>query len=219
MNSFAKNETRKRQGNPALRFSPRAWAKLVYLRDIGPMEIGGFAVSAADDLLYVEDIVLVRQYCGQASVEFDDEAVADYFDTQVDRGLSPAQFARIWVHTHPGSSPEPSATDEDTFERVFGRCDWAVMFILARGGRSYARLRFNVGPGGESQLGAEVDFSREFCGSDHTAWSREYLEQVQLSCEPPLLADFGEWEDLSSRLDQRLFGLDQETIHEFDGQC
>ena len=40
-------------------------------------------------------------------------------------------------------------TDEETFARVFGRTDWAVMFILARQGQSYARLRFHVGPGGD----------------------------------------------------------------------
>ena len=60
------------------------------------------------------------------SVAFEDEAVADFFDQQVDRGLRPAQFARIWVHTHPGGWPEPSLTDEETFQKVFGRTDWAV---------------------------------------------------------------------------------------------
>jgi proteasome lid subunit RPN8/RPN11 len=82
--------------------------------------------------LFVEDVVLVAQECSVASVSFDDEAVADYFDRQVDRALRPERFGRIWVHTHPGSSPEPSATDEETFWRVFGRTDWAVMLILAR---------------------------------------------------------------------------------------
>ena len=62
-------------------------------------------------------------------------------------GLPPERFARIWVHTHPGKSPHPSITDEETFQRCFGNSDWAVMFILARGGQSYARLRLNAGPG------------------------------------------------------------------------
>ena len=30
---------------PPLRFSPAAWAKLLWLRDAGPTEIGGFAVT------------------------------------------------------------------------------------------------------------------------------------------------------------------------------
>ena len=64
-------------------------------------------------------------------------------------------------------------TDEETFARVFGRSDWAVMFILARGGQSYARLRFNVGPGGSLMLPVEVDYRRPFPASDQAAWSEE----------------------------------------------
>ena len=80
------------------------------------------------------------------------DSVADFFDRQIDLGRRPEQFARIWVHTHPGKSPEPSGTDEATFARVFGRSEWAFMFILARGGQAYARLRYNVGPGADVKL-------------------------------------------------------------------
>ena len=58
----------------------------------------------------------------------------------------------------PGRSAEPSATDEATFSRVFGGADWAVMFILARGGQTYARLRCNVGPGADVKLPVDVDY-------------------------------------------------------------
>jgi hypothetical protein len=119
---------------PCLRLNPTAWAKLFYLRDLGDTEVGGFGISAADDLLYVEDIQIVGQTCDMASVAFDDQSVADFFDRQVDAGLQPCRVGRIWTHTHPGSRPQPSMTDEETFARVFGRSDWAVMFILARGG-------------------------------------------------------------------------------------
>ena len=70
-------------------------------------------------------------------------------------------------------------TDEETFARVFGRTDWAVMFILARGGQSYARLRFHVGPGGDVDLPVHVDYSRPFPASNHAAWQEEYLANVQ----------------------------------------
>lgn len=91
--------------SPALRLSPTAWAKLLFLRDAGETEVGGFGISAADDLLYVENVQLVRQTCDVASVAFDDESVADYFDRQVDAGRTPSRVGRIWLHTHPGSSP------------------------------------------------------------------------------------------------------------------
>ena len=71
-------------------------------------------------------------------------------------------------------------TDEETFIRVFGRTDWAVMFILARGGQSYARLRFHVGPGGDIELPVHVDYSRPFAASDHAAWLAEYQAHVEM---------------------------------------
>lgn len=115
---------------PRLRFSPTAWAKLLFLRDRGPTEVGGFGITPPDDLLYVQDVRLVRQRCTVVSVAFDDTAVAEFFDEQVDAGRKPEQFGRIWIHTHPADSALPSQLDEETYLRVFGRCDWAVMFIL-----------------------------------------------------------------------------------------
>lgn len=162
-----------------LRFSPTAWAKLLFLRDYGDAEVGAFAVAASDDLLLIEDVQLVKQVCSWAHVAFDDESVADFYDQQVDEGRRPEQFARIWVHTHPGDCPRPSMTDEKTFDRVFGRSDWAVMFILAQEGQSYARLRFNVGPGGNSDIPVSVDYERAFPGCDVEAWEQEYLANVQ----------------------------------------
>jgi hypothetical protein len=161
-----------------LRLTPYAWAKLQRLRDLGDTEVGGFGISAADDLLLVEDICLIHQQCSPITVKFDDEAIADYFDRQVDLGLAPERFARIWIHTHPGSSPHPSSTDEETFARCFGSADWAVMFILARGGQTYARLRFNAGPSGSLVLPVEIDFAQPFPCSEWAAWDAEYAESV-----------------------------------------
>jgi len=151
----------------------------VYLRDRGPTEVGGFAICRADDLLVIMDVKLVRQTCSITSVAFDDSAVADFFDEQVDLGREPAQFGRIWVHTHPGDCPQPSLTDEETFARVFGSAQWAVMFILAQGGQTYARLQFNVGPGTACRLAIEIDFRPPFLGSDTTAWDEEYQANVE----------------------------------------
>jgi proteasome lid subunit RPN8/RPN11 len=158
----------------------------LFLRDAGETEIGGFGVATHDDLLFVEDVQLVKQTCTWATAEFDDESIADFFDAQVDEGRTPEEFARLFLHTHPGDSPRPSATDEATFARVFGRTDWALMFILARGGACYARLRYNVGPGADLELPVDVDYSRPFDGSDFELWHDEYLANVQVPPpEPP----------------------------------
>jgi hypothetical protein len=167
-----------------LRFSPLAWAKLLFLRDFGDTEVGGFGITADYDLLLIEDIQLVVQDCTPCSVSFDDTSVADFFDRQVDAGLRLDQFARVWVHTHPGVCPAPSPTDEETFARVFGRCDWAVMFILAAGGQTYSRLGFNVGPGGSLELPVSVDYGLPFNASDHDAWAKEYEANVRIERSP-----------------------------------
>ncbi len=74
---------------PGLRFSPTAWAKLLYLRDRGTSEVGGFGVARPDDLLYVVDIQTVHQVCSVVSVQFDDDAVARFLMRQVDAGRQP----------------------------------------------------------------------------------------------------------------------------------
>ena len=150
----------------------------MYLRDLGETEVGGFGISHPQDLLLIEDVQLVLQACSWAHVAFEDEAVADFFDQQVDQGLRPEQFARIWIHTHPGNSAQPSPTDEETFLRVFGKAEWAVMFILAKENQSYARLRYHVGPGIEVELPVSVDYGHSFRGCDFTAWEQEYAENV-----------------------------------------
>ena len=174
------NVSKRSRLTPPLRLTPYAWAKLMFLRDYGPTEVGGFAISAADDLLLMEDICLVDQRCTGVSVKFDDGSVADYFSDQVERQLPPERFARIWIHTHPGNSPAPSSTDEQTFVRCFGRADWAVMFIVAQGGQTYARLQFRAGPGGQMEIPVEVDFAGPFPSSQQPVWEQEYLAHVRI---------------------------------------
>lgn len=176
---------KRRRSRPSLRFSPYAWAKLLFLRDQGQTEIGGFGIAREDDLLFIEDVALVKQSCTAVTVKFDDGSVADCFDEQIDLGRKPEQFARVWIHTHPGDSAEPSLTDEKTFRRAFGDCDWAVMAILARGGASYARLRFNTGPKADVVIPMRVDWSEPFAGSNQPSWLTEYHASVNE--EPSLM--------------------------------
>ena len=144
---------------PRLVFAPLAWLKFQYLCHWGPTEVAAFGLSSEFDPLYLDDVLVVKQRATPATVAFDDTAVADLFDRMADSGIPPARFARVWLHTHPGSSVEPSGTDEATFARAFGDCDWAVMAILGRTGRCSARLSFHCGPGGSVNLNPSVDWS------------------------------------------------------------
>jgi proteasome lid subunit RPN8/RPN11 len=142
----------------SLRFAPAAWLKWQFLAHAGPTEVAGFGLSSAHDPLYVEDILVVRQRASMASVELNDAAVADLFDQMTDAGVSPARYARTWLHSHPGSSATPSSVDEETFARAFGHCDWSVMAILSRTSQTYARIKFQAGPGGSLELPVTVDW-------------------------------------------------------------
>ena len=166
-------------------FTPMAWAKLLFLRDYGETEVGGFGICPNHPLL-VEDIALVEQTCSWASVVFDDESVADLFEDQVAAGLNPEQFARVWIHTHPGDSAQPSMTDEHTFASVFNSTNWAVMAILAKGGETYARLRLNGDARQDHELVVGVDYSTEFPAGKHDDWEEEYLTNV---IEEPVFLD------------------------------
>ncbi|MFC1677827.1 hypothetical protein ACFL3G_12305, partial [Planctomycetota bacterium] len=79
---------------------------------------------------------------------------------------------------HPGSSPEPSMTDEQTFARVFGSCDWSVMCIVAQDSGTFARLRFSAGPGGEVKIPVCIDYSYEFDAADFEVWQQQYKANV-----------------------------------------
>ncbi len=185
------NETQwpsRRPDPPCLRFAPLAWLKLQMMCHLGDTEIGGFGISSADDLLYVQDVQTVRQDATAVTVRFHDDAVADYFDSCVDQGISMERAGRIWLHTHPDSSPEPSIQDEMTFARSFGRCAWSVMFIVSRTCATYARLAFSAGPGGQMLIPVAVDWSAwprcadsaSSVDAQTAAWLQEYLANVHV---------------------------------------
>jgi len=56
-----------------------------------------------------------------------------------------------------------------------------VMFVVAQGGKTYARLRFNVGPGGQVLLPVCVDYSLPFGPSDQKAWESEYQTNIKVA--------------------------------------
>lgn len=168
-----------------LTFSTHAWLKFQFLCHVGPSEIGGFGLASRDDPLFVEDFLLVRQTCTPMTASFDDVSVADLFEDMADAGVPPSRFARLWLHTHPGASVEPSHTDEATFARAFGTCDWSVMAILGRTGRMSARLRFTSGPGASVALLTRVDWSdwptiADQLASRVEAWQQEYVAKVRI---------------------------------------
>jgi proteasome lid subunit RPN8/RPN11 len=162
-----------------LRFTPYAWARLLILRDAGDTEIGAFGLTRPNDPLLIEDIILPDQHCTSATTEFDDTTIAKFFEDMVEKGHQPTDFGRVWIHTHPGNSPNPSNKDEETFNQVFGRCDHAIMFILAKDDSCYARLQLRKPfPITTDKLKVVIDYLAPISQETLTLWRQDYAQHI-----------------------------------------
>lgn len=166
---------------PTLIFSPKAWLKLLYMKNSANTEVSGFGISKVDNPLYVEDFVTIKQECTAATTDMDEEALDKYLEEMEEvRGLPISSFYRIWIHTHPNMSPNPSGTDEENFSTMFKSCTWALMVIVGKDEEVYARLRLNrvdvVGKL-EMELDAEVDWVSLYTDL-HEEWTQELKRNV-----------------------------------------
>jgi len=162
-----------------LRFTPYAWAKMLYMRDHGDTEVGGYGVTGTEDPLLVTDFRLIKSDCTGASFDMDPDDGVEFMETMLDAGLMPWQYSNILIHTHPGNSPSPSGTDEKNFEAAFSHPNWAIMFIIAEGGAAYCRLKINVGPGSVKEIKVVVDWKTAFNGTNEEEWKKEYDAKVK----------------------------------------
>lgn len=161
-----------------LRLTPFAFSKILYFRDCGPTEVGGYGICGTDDPLLITDVCLIKQECTSVTLEFDEQDSIEFVEKMSDLGLEPWRFSNFFWHTHPGNCPEPSSTDEENFNKNFSHPHWAIFYILAKEGDEYCRLRTNVGPGVEVKLDVEIDYKISFPATDFIAWGKEYKDKV-----------------------------------------
>jgi hypothetical protein len=182
-----------RQPPTQLVFSPLAWLKLLFFLHVGDTEVGFFCISHSpepDDLLYIDDILTLKQCATVASFEFDQLAVIDFFEQMAQQSRKPDEFWAIIGHTHPGSSAQPTTTDEQSIGGYFDRHPWSIMFIISREHQTYARLSFTAGPGAQVLLGVAVDWEAwpklAVQGQDLSkrlaSWKAEYEQNIH---QPP----------------------------------
>lgn len=161
-----------------LRFTPYAWAQYVTIRDAGNTEVGAYGITAEDDPLLVVALILPQQTVSVATVEVDGDALLDMTEALNEAGFPPHRWSRVWCHTHPGESAQPSGVDEVYFDGLDQ--EWSAMVILADGGDEYCRFAWNPkrGAPGACVSSIEVDYSREFEGSCQEKWLEEYKAKV-----------------------------------------
>lgn len=163
-----------------LRMAPTAWAKLRYMCTSSDTEIGGFGVSSSKDPLLVTEFHLIKQECTGATVELDDEALAEYVEDQVALGRHPSECLRIWIHTHPSKSTTPSNTDWEMFKEKFTECDWSLMAIMGSDGdTSEGHLWITYPDCGFITLPSiEIEWSLPITEANPEDWAKELKEKV-----------------------------------------
>jgi len=114
-------------------------------------EVGGMIEFSPDMSkgLIVKDIYFPKQSISGATVQFDDEAMAEYAEHMViDRKLDPILWRTGWWHHHPFQSSVPSGVDWSTTNEKFGPklCPhFSVMLITSKKDTS-CNLRLTTGP-------------------------------------------------------------------------
>lgn len=98
------------------------------------LEVSLMGISESEENIgHIVDFVCVPQECSSGLTEPDDDGMNAYIETMLlDKEISIIRCARFWAHTHPGASPVPSSTDNETFVKWFGHSDFGVMYILAK---------------------------------------------------------------------------------------
>ena len=172
---------------PELLFTPYAWKKLVYLRDLSDNEVGALGVSVPGKPLVIADLLVPKQLVSWVSVAFDMDNVSDLYADMSEKNRPMEEFARVWIHTHPGSSATPSGTDENTFMTNYGTCNWSVMFILAKSGATTACLRLKTPQKLDIQLGVGIDWTVPFDATDEVEWKSHYAQSISVYVPPVIV--------------------------------
>lgn len=202
-----------------LRFSPTAWYKILYMRESVDVEVSGFGISSKEDPLFVQDFVLIKQVSSVASTDMDDESVANHMENMAELGYQPAECMRIWIHTHPANSATPSSTDEATFLKAFGNCNWAVMFIMASGGVNTAHMMFNAGVKSVFKIPTCIDYNAEIIKE----WDEEIAKNVEEYVFPQIayggknlvIGSGGEKNKTYPQYDPKYYGYHKDTYYDY----
>jgi len=141
-------------------FDEKAFAKVLFFRDncieknvqgggeksesFLEVSLMGISKNSEDDIHRVVDVLCVPQECTGGNTEFLEKEYTDWREARMfDDKMDPITFSRIWIHTHPGESPNPSNVDEDNFKKIKEDADFACMYIVAKKNKDYCRTMYD----------------------------------------------------------------------------
>ncbi len=135
------------------------------LQENGDTEFSAFGFMPDVATREITDLFVPLQYNSPGGTHMDDEGVAKLFSLLSEEGLEHEQYGRVWIHSHPTFSVQPSGTDWSTLKRTFGRCPWVLMIIVSLDGgkfNSSVHLRVNSPMGCATRKLAklEIDYAR-----------------------------------------------------------
>lgn len=171
-------------------FTCYAWSMYQFLRDAGKTEIGAFGITGdAKRPNLITDLLVPRQICNSVHVDVDPEDNQNCMLDLVERGLEPWQCQKIWLHTHPNMSPNPSGTDEQQFrECIQSVDDYYGFVILSTDGKIHAEVRYytndrfaSFGGNGiaKQTVNIAVDYAYPFAASNRELWQSIYDEKIK----------------------------------------
>ena len=173
---------------PKLVLSAYAYLKWKFMCHAMNVEVSAFGLSKGSetqsDLMYIQDLIILKQSCTSVYTEMDEMAVANYCADLSENGYEIQQGMRVWFHTHPEMSANPSQQDEETFRHLTSNSDWYVMAIMSKLDMKYARYHVGAGTCKLSQeIPIEVDWSNfavdlERVQKDYDEWKSQLKTNV-----------------------------------------
>lgn len=159
---------------PVLRWTPTAWAQLLFLRDYGPMPLIGCGLTPGDDPLLVEGIRLMPQCRLLQDIDVASVTAGRGGSSRSGERHCPAPPGRIWIQCRPGDAPRPSTPERDAFSRNSAAQDWSVLFCLGQSGACWGELYWRLADEYRLPLRVAVDFAGPFPASDPALWEAEF---------------------------------------------
>ena len=168
--------------------SPLAYLHWQFICHAGPTEACAYGVTRATDDTYVERLHIPHQSCSVTYCESDEGQLSEHL-LDAEMGVcNQDQIGRVWLHTHPAHSAQPSQIDENTFRDGWhGPHEFYTMMILAEGGQTYCRTRHAGDATSDARTPSQirVDWAAlpaliPQLPALTATWTAEYAEKVKL---------------------------------------